>query len=85
MIRMIDTSDALLTRAEVAKLLSVAPHTLACWRSAGKGPEVVKFGTGRSAAVRYRRSAVEAWLAAVGSQPPGPAHKAKKRSRARGR
>jgi predicted DNA-binding transcriptional regulator AlpA len=60
MIRMIE--DKLLNRAQVAEMLGVAEHTLACWRSAGKGPQCVKFGTGRSAAVRYYLSAVEAWV-----------------------
>jgi len=55
-------NDELLTRAHVARLLGVSAHTLACWRSAGRGPAVVKFGAGRSSAVRYRRSAVERWL-----------------------
>ena len=63
MIRSNDTlTDELLTRTDVARLLGVSPHTLACWRSAGKGPAVVKYGAGKSAAVRYRRSAVEAWI-----------------------
>lgn len=60
---MIDTNtDELLTREQAAGLLNIDPHTLACWRSQGRGPALVKFGTGRSAAVRYRRSAIEAWL-----------------------
>ncbi len=60
MIRMIE--DKLLNRSQVAEMLGIAEHTLACWRSAGKGPQCVKFGTGRSAAVRYYLSAVEAWV-----------------------
>lgn len=64
MIRMVDTKvDELLTREQVAELLGIDAHTLACWRSEGRGPALVKYGAGRSAAVRYRRSAVEAWLA----------------------
>lgn len=57
------TNDPLLTREEAAKLLGLEPHTLACWRSAGRGPTPIKFGSGRSAAVRYRRSEIERWLA----------------------
>lgn len=64
MIRTTDTkSDELLTREQVAAMLGIESHTLACWRSEGRGPALIKFGRGRSAAVRYRRSAVEAWLA----------------------
>jgi hypothetical protein len=64
MIQTIDVQgDELLTREQVARLLNVAPHTLACWRCAQKGPPMVKFGRGRSAACRYRRSAVDAWVA----------------------
>jgi hypothetical protein len=59
----ITTTDELLNRAQVAAILGVTTHTLACWRSQGRGPAMVKFGAGRSAAVRYRRSAVEAFLA----------------------
>lgn len=64
MIRTIDVhGDELLTREQVARMLGVAVHTLACWRCAEKGPPMVKFGSGRSAACRYRRSAVQAWIA----------------------
>ncbi len=55
--------DPLLTREQAAKLLNIETHTLACWRSAGRGPTPIKFGAGRSAAVRYRRSEIERWLA----------------------
>jgi predicted DNA-binding transcriptional regulator AlpA len=57
------THDPLLTREQAAKLLAIEPHTLACWRSEGRGPSAIKFGSGRSAAVRYRRSEIERWLA----------------------
>jgi phage terminase Nu1 subunit (DNA packaging protein) len=53
----------LLTRKQVAELLNVTPHTLACWRSRGVGPEMKKFGSGRSAACRYEQHAVDRWLA----------------------
>ncbi|MEI6239603.1 MAG: helix-turn-helix domain-containing protein [Planctomycetia bacterium] len=56
-------SDELLTRQQAAALLGLNPHTLACWRTEGRGPALVKFGAGRSAAIRYARSAIEAWLA----------------------
>lgn len=58
----IDGGDELLTRDEAAALMRLSPHTLSCWRSAGKGPAVVKYGASRSAAVRYRRSDIERFL-----------------------
>jgi hypothetical protein len=64
MIRQIDLkADELLTREEAAALLKVRPHSLACMRSEGRGPAVVKLSAGRSGAVRYRRSDIERWLA----------------------
>lgn len=56
-------NDALLNRKQVAELLGLAPHTLACWQCEGRGPRALKFGRSKSAAIRYRRSEVEAWLA----------------------
>jgi hypothetical protein len=53
-----NAADKLLTREQAAELLAVQPHTLACWRTEGRGPAIVKFGVGRSAVVRYRRSEV---------------------------
>lgn len=64
MIRQIDLkADELLTRAEAAALLKLSAHSLACMRSEGRGPAVVKLSAGRSGAVRYRRSDIERWLA----------------------
>jgi len=91
MIRQIDFhGDELLTRGEVARLLGIAEHTLACWRCSQKGPPMVKFGSGRSAAVRYRRSAIEAWLAdhdeaqaQAAKVKPSPKKATAKRSRSR--
>ena len=53
--------ESLAKASEVAAYLGgeFSEKTLANWRSAGKGPEYVKVG-GR---VRYRWSAVNAWLA----------------------
>jgi hypothetical protein len=59
--------DRLVSREEAAEILGIANHTLACWRSQGRGPACVKLGTGRSAAIRYRLSAIEAFL----SDPAG--------------
>jgi predicted DNA-binding transcriptional regulator AlpA len=55
--------DELLTRPEAAAILKIDAHTLACWASLGRGPRFVKFGASRSAAVRYRRSEIDRWLA----------------------
>lgn len=55
-------SDELLTTAEVAALLKVAPRTLANLRSmaGARGPRWIKLG----GAVRYRTSAVREYVAA---------------------
>lgn len=43
---------------EAAKLLDVAPNTLAKMRIAGNGPSFVKVGRN----VRYRPADIEAWV-----------------------
>lgn len=40
---------SLLTPAETAIVLRLEPHTLANWRSLGKGPRVTRVGTRRIA------------------------------------
>ena len=50
-----------LTPAEAAALLGIRIETLCRWRTRGYGPEYFRSETGRW--VRYRRSAVDAWLA----------------------
>jgi predicted DNA-binding transcriptional regulator AlpA len=50
-------SEALLTTKQVAELLQLKPATLEQWRWTGRGPEFIKLNR----AVRYRRSAVEAF------------------------
>jgi DNA-binding transcriptional MerR regulator len=50
--------EALLTTAEVAALLRVAPETLRYWRWKRMGPMSIRLG-GR---VVYRVSAVEQWV-----------------------
>jgi hypothetical protein len=55
--------DQNLTKEDVAALLRVSVHTLARWRCEGKGPRYVKLGTGRTALIRYPRSAIETYLA----------------------
>lgn len=51
----------LLTVPEVCALLKVRPQTLNNWRYEGKGPAFLKVGR----AIRYRRSAIEEFLAAA--------------------
>lgn len=85
MIRMNDANDEMLNRNEAARLLNIAPHTLACWRSEGRGPAAVKYGAGRSAAVRYKRSEVLRWAAdpvAVESESREPWREARRRAAA---
>jgi predicted DNA-binding transcriptional regulator AlpA len=50
----------LLTPPELAALLGVKVQTLAAWRVSGDGPPYCHVGRW----VRYRRTSVEAWLAA---------------------
>lgn len=54
-------TDELLTTEQVAALLNLAPVTLAGWRSSGAGPPWLKLAR---RVVRYRRSDLEAWMAA---------------------
>lgn len=48
----------ILTTEEVAASLEVTEHTLAMWRSEGKGPKFVRLGRG----IFYRRSDVQEWI-----------------------
>ena len=50
--------NALMTTEVAAEVLRLAPATLSCWRSNGKGPQFVKCG----AAVRYRGEDITAWI-----------------------
>lgn len=47
----------LLTAAELADMLHKSEHTLANWRTVGKGPAYVNIGR-----IVYRESDVEEWL-----------------------
>ena len=50
-------AETLLTTRQVAELLQLKEATLEQWRWNGRGPEFIKLNR----AVRYRRSAVEAF------------------------
>ena len=54
-----ENTPEVLTTAEAAAYLRCSPKTLNTWRSRGGGPPFVKVG----AAVRYRRSTLDQWLA----------------------
>lgn len=53
-----DTVDRLMTLAELADMLGVPVNTVYQWRTRGEGPPGYRIGRH----VRYRRTAVEAWL-----------------------
>ena len=50
----------LLTPRETAEILGIRHETLCRWRMRDQGPPFIKAG---QRFIRYRRSAVEAWLA----------------------
>ncbi|MER7309934.1 helix-turn-helix transcriptional regulator [Streptomyces griseoluteus] len=52
----------LLTPRQVEAEYGFSRQTLANWRHQGTGPAYMKSGPSRSSRVRYRRSAIEAWL-----------------------
>ncbi|MFC8724316.1 helix-turn-helix transcriptional regulator [Streptomyces bacillaris] len=54
--------DELLEPKRVQDEYGFPAQTLANWRWMGIGPEYIKTSPGRSGRVKYRRSAVEAWL-----------------------
>ncbi len=58
----LSTADDILTTAEVAAITRIAPGTLRAWRHYQRGEGPRSFTLGGS--VRYRRSDVDAWLAA---------------------
>ncbi|MET1156318.1 DNA-binding protein [Arthrobacter sp.] len=58
-----DLPEQLLTRAEVALWLKLAPKTLANMASRGLGPDYVKFPCG---SLRYKRATVQEWIDASG-------------------
>lgn len=55
-------SDELLTPKQVQADYGFSPQTLANWRWMNTGPTYIKTSPGRSGRIRYKRSAVEAWL-----------------------
>lgn len=56
--------DDMLTRREAARYLGLeAESTLAAWAARGFGPSWSKYGTGRTAAVRYKRRDLDEFIA----------------------
>ena len=60
-------TDRLLTRPEAAAVLGVAPHTLANWASAGRGPRMCRVG---ARAARYRLSDLTAYMEGLETTEP---------------
>ena len=54
----VDSVDKLMGLSELSEMLGIPVETLYAWRHRGEGPAGYKIGRH----VRYRRSAVEAWL-----------------------
>ncbi|NUV89971.1 DNA-binding protein [Streptomyces sp. KAI-26] len=54
--------DELLEPKRVQDEYGFHAQTLANWRWMGIGPDYIKISPGRSGRVKYRRSAIEAWL-----------------------
>jgi hypothetical protein len=52
-----------LTPKEAAAYLRNSPHTLLYWRQRKKGPPYIKLGEAKKAAILYRRSDLDEWLA----------------------
>jgi len=58
-----DTQPERLTPAEAAQYIGSTPKTLAKWRSTGRHSiPFLKFGLSNRAAIRYERSALDAFL-----------------------
>ncbi|MEV5611487.1 helix-turn-helix domain-containing protein [Streptomyces sp. NPDC052225] len=53
-----------MTPRQVHEEYGFSTQTLANWRWSGLGPSYIKQTPGRSGRVKYRRSAIEAWLEA---------------------
>lgn len=56
--------DGLLSPKDVHTEYGFSPQTLANWRWTGTGPDYIKCSPGRGGRIKYRRSAIEAWLSA---------------------
>jgi len=62
-------NQSLLTTEEAAAFLHISPRTLIQWRTACKGPPVIRLG---HRTVRYKKASLESW---AGKQRITPAKK----------
>lgn len=53
-----DSTDRLMTLAELSEMLGIPVNTLYGWRCRGEGPPGYRIGRH----IRYRRAVVETWL-----------------------
>jgi predicted DNA-binding transcriptional regulator AlpA len=65
--------DELLTPRQVHADYGFSPRTLANWRWCGTGPTYIKQSPGRGGRIKYKRSAIEQWLAERTVQAGGAA------------
>ena len=65
--------EELLNPREVHRDYGFSPETLANWRWAGRGPAYIKTSPGRGGRIKYKRSAIEQWLAERTVQTGGAA------------
>ncbi|MFG2299424.1 helix-turn-helix transcriptional regulator [Actinacidiphila glaucinigra] len=64
-------ADTLLTPRDVQTEYGFKPATLAQWRWMGTGPDYIKISPGKGGRIKYKRSAIEAWLTAQTVQVGG--------------
>lgn len=67
------TSTEALDEHQAAADLGVEVKTVRKWRLEGRGPRWMKYGPGRAAAVRYRRSDLEEFKRSSVVEPGQPA------------
>lgn len=65
-------ASAYLNQRDAAKHLGVSPSYLANARCRNEGPIYVKLGDGVNGRIRYRRSDLDAWMAARAVTPSRP-------------
>ncbi|MEU0198759.1 MULTISPECIES: helix-turn-helix domain-containing protein [unclassified Streptomyces] len=66
-------ADELLSPKQVQAEYGFSPQTLANWRWMGMGPDYIKQTPGRGGRIKYKRSAIEAWLESVTVKTGGAA------------
>lgn len=66
-------AEEFLTPRQVEGEYGFRVQTLAQWRWMGLGPDYIKQSPGKGGRIKYRRSAIEAWLLAKTVQTGGAA------------